>query len=108
MLQLFISAAIGITALSFWQAQVLISLSAQDLPGPELIKDIGLVGYLLLACVASLLVMGTYLVKKLVDALVGSLGNTANAVNEIVKAEANQRVLLEQIQSRLIDLRRET
>jgi len=103
--QLFTATSLGTSLLAAWQVRAVVAAAYQDIPDPGLIKDIGLVGYLLLACVAALLAMGMYLVKKLVDALVDAQGKTAAAIIDITKSEAGQRQILEQLSAMLTDTR---
>lgn len=63
----------------------------------EILRELGLVGYLLLALVLAGIAVGTWMVKRLVDALITSHISMTAAIGEIVKHEAAEEELLDRM-----------
>ena len=66
-------------------------------PDTDLLRELGLVGYLLLAVVAGGIALMSWVVKRLVDALISSNASTSMAVTEIVKHNAAVQELMDRI-----------
>jgi hypothetical protein len=63
----------------------------------ELLRELGLVGYLLLTVIVLGAGLMSWMVKRLVDALITSHMTTTEAIGEIVKHEATEQELLDRM-----------